>query len=638
MKPRLIPGRRLLAGAALVTLAVGLVAGPAAADSVMVRSVDTRDFPVVRLGVRVDGAPPAMTDFHLRENGVVVADSAIEVHPLKQTANPVGTVLVVDTSGSMRSEDAIGRAKAAARRFIEGKAPNEWIAVVSFSDQATVASPFTQDGAALAAAVDGLQATGETALWDGLVAATGLYRNRPDLQANLVLLSDGADSVSKTTRSDAIAAATGAHAAVFAVALRSVESDPAGLAELAGASGGSLATSSDVADLDSQFARIRVAIENQYEIRYTSAGDGGALALDLTVGDLSTVVQTRAGSAGAAATPVAAAPGGGPFSGAGVRYLAVALAGLAAGLTAFALLRIFGRREASVEELLGPYATAPVSEESPGGGSLVETGLVQRAVDLTSRVASRGGLLARVEALLEQASLPLRPAEALFFYGAGTVLVTALALFSAPNPLVGLTVAALAAAAPVLTLRARRRRRQRQFQAQLPETLNLLSGALRAGYSFLQGLDAVARETSEPMARELRRALAESQLGRPMEEALEDIAVRMDSPDFGWCVIAIGIQREVGGNLAELLQTVADTMVQRVRMRGEIKALTAEGRISGIVMGLLPVGIGLFILTASPGYLQPLFHSAAGLAMVGVSTLMAMAGYAWIQKIIKIEV
>jgi tight adherence protein B len=151
-------------------------------------------------------------------------------------------------------------------------------------------------------------------------------------------------------------------------------------------------------------------------------------------------------------------------------------------------------------------------------------------------------------------------------------------------------------------------------------------------------MEAVVQETSDPMARELRRVLAEARLGRPIEDALGDVAVRMESTDFDWSVLAIRIQREVGGNLAELLQTVAETMIQRSRLRGEVKALTAEGRISGVIMGLLPVGLGLFMFTASPGYINDLFSSVKGWSMVIGSAVMAGAGFAWIQKIIKIEV
>ncbi len=317
------------------------------------------------------------------------------------------------------------------------------------------------------------------------------------------------------------------------------------------------------------------------------------------------------------------------------------LAAGAGGLLAFALASIFSRKDETLDGRLGYYgAAAPEDSETGGEGvaSLVGNSLVKRAVGLTSKMAGRGELLVKVEHLLEQANLPLRPAEALFFYGAGVALLAVLALAGAPSLPVGLIFAALVAAAPIVVVRHLRKRRLKVFEAQLPDTLNLLSGSLRAGYSFLQGLEAVVQETSGPMARELRRVLAEARLGRPLEDALADVAVRMESTDFDWSVMAIRIQREVGGNLAELLQTVADTMVQRSRLRGEVKALTAEGRISGIIMGLLPVGLGLFMFTASPGYINDLFSSVAGWGMVIGSAVMAAAGFAWIQKIIKIEV
>jgi tight adherence protein B len=234
--------------------------------------------------------------------------------------------------------------------------------------------------------------------------------------------------------------------------------------------------------------------------------------------------------------------------------------------------------------------------------------------------------------------VPLRPAEALFFYAAGVVLIGVLALLGAPSPSLGLIVAGLVAVLPVVFLRTLRNRRLKAFDAQLPDVLNLLAGSLRAGFSFLQCVETVAQEASDPMARELRRVLAEARLGRPVEEALADVATRMQSQDFAWSVMAIRIQREVGGNLAELLQTVSDTMVQRARMRGEVKALTAEGRMSAVIMGLLPVGLGLFMFTAAPDYIEALFGSAMGWAMVGGSVLMAVAGMAWIQKIVKVEV
>jgi tight adherence protein B len=181
-------------------------------------------------------------------------------------------------------------------------------------------------------------------------------------------------------------------------------------------------------------------------------------------------------------------------------------------------------------------------------------------------------------------------------------------------------------------------RRRKQFEALLPDTLQLLASTLRAGYSLMQGVEAVSQEVSEPMGRELRRVVTEARLGRPLEEALAGVAQRMESGDFAWAVMAIRIQREVGGNLAELLVTVAETMTERERLRRDVNALTAEGKISAIVLGLLPIGLGLFIYTANPGYMDPLFEETLGKIMLFGSILLAGFGFWWMKKTIEVDI
>jgi tight adherence protein B len=202
----------------------------------------------------------------------------------------------------------------------------------------------------------------------------------------------------------------------------------------------------------------------------------------------------------------------------------------------------------------------------------------------------------------------------------------------------GLILVLVAAVVPVVLLHRRRRKRLRDFQMQLPDTLSLLAGSMRAGFSFAQGLETVANEAAEPTRRELQRVFTESRLGRPIEDALEDSANRMTSVDLMWAVMAIRIQREVGGNLAELLDTVADTMTQRERIRGEIKALTAEGRFSGWVLGVFPIGFAGFLYIVQPNYISVLFEETIGLVACGISLVMTGVGFLWLRKILQIEV
>jgi tight adherence protein B len=168
--------------------------------------------------------------------------------------------------------------------------------------------------------------------------------------------------------------------------------------------------------------------------------------------------------------------------------------------------------------------------------------------------------------------------------------------------------------------------------------LQLMSGTLRAGYSMMQGVEAVSQEVAEPMARELKRVVTEARLGRPLEEALDSVAERMNSRDFAWATMAIRIQREVGGNLAELLMTVAETMVQRERLRRDVNTLTAEGRVSAYVLGILPIGLGLVMWTLNPDYMSKLTDSGLGWGLLIAAAVSMVAGFAWMNKIIKIDI
>jgi tight adherence protein B len=323
---------------------------------------------------------------------------------------------------------------------------------------------------------------------------------------------------------------------------------------------------------------------------------------------------------GAAAVPVVAA-------------LLIAGAVFALAMT---LLTMDGDRRSDLEKRLTGFAGDEADAEFEADRE-VESNLMQDMVSLTGRMADRIGLLNRVEDKLEQADLPFRPPEALFLYMA-IIIVVLLGSFLIFGPLGALVATAMAIIVPVLYLEMRRKKRLRKFETQLPDVLNLLSGSMRAGFSFAQGLEAVSEEASEPSKRELQRVYAESRLGRPIEDALEDSADRMQSIDLVWAVMAIRIQREVGGNLAELLDTVAATMTERERLRHEIVALTAEGRMSAWVLGVFPPAFAVILYLIQPDYMSTLFNSTIGVMAVVVSAVMAGFGFLWLRKIMAIEV
>jgi tight adherence protein B len=304
-----------------------------------------------------------------------------------------------------------------------------------------------------------------------------------------------------------------------------------------------------------------------------------------------------------------------------------------------AVLLISGDQRSRLERRLTGYGEEPEPEDRPlsRSGQVAETRLVQDMAEFTGRIAERVGLLNRVEEKLEQADLPVRPTEALFFYVAALffVLVAGGLLFGLPPALL---LALVVGVAPVVFLEVRRRRRLRKFETQLPDVLNLFAGSMRAGFSFAQALEAVAEEAPEPARRELQRCFTESRLGRPIEDALEDSANRMHSIDLMWAVMAIRIQREVGGNLAELLDTVAHTMTDRERMKREILALTAEGRLSAWILGIFPPAFAVVLYAIQPDYMKILFEESIGIIAVVVSAVMALFGFIWLRKLMTIEV
>jgi len=315
---------------------------------------------------------------------------------------------------------------------------------------------------------------------------------------------------------------------------------------------------------------------------------------------------------------------------------------LAAVAAVFSLGNTFFSGEKSLGQTLQPYSEGYVaqgSDDDDGRGQQLATSpLLQRAVEATGDFAERQGLLTKVEGMLERANLSLRPAEAIFFYAIGVGLLAILLAFSMDSLLAALIGVVLLAAIPPAILSFLANRRRKAFESVLPDTLHLLASTMRAGYSLMQGVEAVSNEVSEPMGRELRRVVTEARLGRPLEESLDQVGERMDSGDFKWAVMAIRIQREVGGNLAELLVTVADTMTERERLRRDVSALTAEGKISAIVLGLLPIGLGLFIYTANPDYMKPLFEETIGQFMLFGSIGLAAFGFWWMKKTIDIEI
>jgi tight adherence protein B len=287
---------------------------------------------------------------------------------------------------------------------------------------------------------------------------------------------------------------------------------------------------------------------------------------------------------------------------------------------------------------------APRARKSQLSGAAARLGTGQRGVsELTNRaslLAERGlerrGLRGGLNTSLERAGILLRPGE--FVVLAGSAAITAFAVGRLLHGwLLALALTVVAVAGARLTVSFLAGRRQRKFAEQLGETLQLLSGSLRAGYSLMQAVDSVAREADSPAAEEFGRLVVETRLGRDLGDALHPMAERMQCDDFVWVMQAIEIHREVGGDLAEVLDTVAATIRERSQIRRQVQALSAEGKLSAYVLLALPFGVAFTIFLTNPSYLGELTNGGVlGWGLIGIAGLLMTVGVVWMRKLVKL--
>ena len=191
---------------------------------------------------------------------------------------------------------------------------------------------------------------------------------------------------------------------------------------------------------------------------------------------------------------------------------------------------------------------------------------------------------------------------------------------------------------PRIYLTIRKNARLKEFNGQLGDALNLIVNSLRAGYSTMQALEVISNEMPPPISEEFRRVVLELQLGVPFDTAMNNLLRRMPSEDMDLIITAMSVQREVGGNLAEVLDAISFTIRERVRIKGEIKTLTAQGRITGIVITILPIGLGIILYLVNPEFIGLLFEDACGWLMIGLALVLMVIGYVMVNKIVSIEV
>ena len=307
-----------------------------------------------------------------------------------------------------------------------------------------------------------------------------------------------------------------------------------------------------------------------------------------------------------------------------------------------------------VSERLERYASTPKAEaakSSSGQGPITDLLAQSQALAQLNKVVEQRDFGANLARDLARADLRLKPSEFLAIWVGsiiGVPLVMAMLSVILPalgNPLFLLIGGLIGFFIPRLWLNRRKGSRLNAFNKQLPDTITLLANALRAGSSFLQAIELVVRESRPPISTEFARVIREVNLGLPFEQAMENMVRRVRSDDLELMATAITIQHQVGGNLAEILDSIAFTIRERVRIKGEINTLTAQQRMSGYVVGFLPIGLVAFLFIAAPKFMDPMFDNRVsllglpgGVIVLAIGGVMMFIGFMLIRRIVDIEV
>lgn len=617
--------RRKLLGSTAGTAAVlvGLMSGVAASTvsvagdpGLTIEDVDVEDFPQIELTVGVSGGLEALEaggeEFILLENGKSLP---FELLPL-ENAQDLNVVIVFDRSGSM-GNDPMQAAKDAALAFVNALPPEVGIGLVSFSTDATVELPISQDRTALTSAIEVLDSDGRTSLYDGVILASSLFEPTAKRKV-LVVLSDGGDNDSAATLEAAVQAVAGL--SVEMIELATPESNRAALDLLAAPL--PVRSTADPAQLQALYESVAQKLTGRLTVRYDSVAEFGSLiAIQLTLGS-GDRVRTASVEVDAPVAPTTLP--------AIVRVEQTDVGGLSAAQIMSFLLICGGillatyfatdKRLRLARQRLIPQGTKARMEKKRD-----PLGSVKQWIETSERQQK---LISDIDTLglnREPGSVIVSVLAAAVFMGLLFTLVG--------NLVVGLVVAFMVLMAARARLNSKVARRKADFIAQLPETLGTMSSMLRTGYGLTQALGAVAEESMEPTKSLLNRVILEVGTGRDLIESLRAMASQLDSIDFDWVIAGIEISRETGGDLAKTMDTVADTIRERDKLRGQIRALTAEGRFSSYIMLALPPGVGLMSYIINPEFYS-IFTEQVGVIMLGITGFLMVAGYFWMQSMI----
>ncbi len=444
----------------------------------------------------------------------------------------------------------------------------------------------------------------------------------------IVLLTDGRDVSSTGTLAQAVTAARVARASVYPIGIEGEQFSPRELHRVANETGGSYRGAASVEALPRIYREIARELRRTWRVEYlTAARPGERVRLHAAVAGHGAATAAVRLPRRDGAAPGSAVDGGLVPDALHASLPARGLFAILIGLMVLLAARV----------LLAPREHVPEREGAP------EPATTTRGRPSTSLAAlyrvTEGALSgkrswSRLERQLERADLPLRVVELLYLSAATGLIAGMLAYLLGLPALAALPVVAAGAAAPPVLVWQKARRRVRKFEGQLSDLLIALASSLRAGHSLRQAIQAVVAEGQDPARKEFGRVIAEASLGRPMEDGLADMARRLDSEDFTYVVTAVTIQREVGGALAELLDLVADTVRARQHFQRKVRSLTAMGRLSALILIVLPFFIAAALTALNPDYMAPLYETSTGQTLIACGLVMMALGSLLLKRIV----
>ena len=577
------------------------------------------------------------------ENGRPVPDLSI-VASTAASPKQFGVVLVIDASQSMegKPEEA---ALAAARAFAAQRRPNEQLAVITYNVEPRVVLDFTTDGAQIDAALSKRPPFNfGTHISDAVVKALDLIKAAHITAGSVVVLSDGQehrgyhDKAKHETEESAAKAARHAHVRVFTVGLRSQFFDPKTLRHLAVDTGAQYSEAVTAAQLRAIYTSLGFKLAREYVLRYTSpAGPGRHITVSVRVRGLRGVATS------AYVTPrlhVKGATKAKPYHESFFHRLFTSplmtlfITFLAASLVAISVVAFASMwKRGTLQKRMAEFVSLPVPEKERASGVLAD-----KIEGGTEKMLDRTGWWGRFVADIEFAGIKAKPERIILFTFIGTFLTIWLFSVFTHSLLIALVIGLCIPFVVRFWIKRKVDRKRQLFAEQLPDNLQVLASALRAGHSFIGALSVVVDDAPEPSRTEFRRVVADEQLGVPLEDALHVVVERMESRELEQVALVAALQRQTGGNTAEVLDRVTETIRERFELRRTVRTLTAQGRLSRWVVSFLPLFLLLVITLINPGYMHIMYSSTIGKIALVFSGLMVLSGSLVIKRIINIKV